>query len=171
VLDPLADPYVPSSTEPCGGADGAIGEPQARRSDKSAMITMLGLAAILSWLFGTALLVMPANFYAPAGITLTPLLATVAQAQDSTRVGLGVINWLCRRAGQTQVARVLIGNVVMQGLSLLVVVRTMQLGAGLHVMPGLIIHLTLGSAFSVAARRAAFGRLSSPSPTAAKCCD
>lgn len=101
---------------------------------------MLGLAAILSWLFGTALLVMPATFNAPAGITLTPLLATVAQAHGSTLVGLGVINWLCRRAGQTQVARVLVGNVVMQGLSLLVVVRTMQLGAGLHVMPGLIIH-------------------------------
>jgi hypothetical protein len=37
------------------------------------------------------------------------------------------------------------------------VVRTMQLSAGLHVIPGLIIHLTLGSAFSVAARRAAVG--------------
>jgi hypothetical protein len=43
---------------------------------------------------------------------------------------------------------VLAGNFIVQPLSLLVVPRTMQLGAGAAVLPGVVIHLVLGSLFA-----------------------
>jgi len=42
---------------------------------------------------------------------------------------------------------VLAGNLVVQILSLLVVLRTMQLGAGSAVAPGVVIHVVLGALF------------------------
>jgi hypothetical protein len=42
---------------------------------------------------------------------------------------------------------VLIGNLVVQVLSLYVVIRTMQLGAGTAVVPGVVIHIVLGALF------------------------
>ena len=42
---------------------------------------------------------------------------------------------------------VLAGNLVIQILSLLVVLRTMQLGAGSAVAPGVVIHVVLGALF------------------------
>jgi hypothetical protein len=43
------------------------------------MAKFLAVAAVLAWLFGTALLVAPAGFYAPTGIVVTPMMATIAQ--------------------------------------------------------------------------------------------
>jgi hypothetical protein len=44
-------------------------------------------------------------------------------------------------------AAVCAGNLVVQVLSLLVVLRTMQLGAGSAVAPGIAIHVILGALF------------------------
>jgi hypothetical protein len=108
----------------------------------------LGAAAVLAWLFGAMLLVVPAGFYAPIGITMTPMIATIAQAHGATLVGLGVVNWLARHADRGGLIAVLSGNVVVQALSLGVVLRTMSLGAGSAVAPGILIHLILGSLFA-----------------------
>jgi len=107
----------------------------------------LTVAAVLAWLFGTALLVAPAGFYAPAGIVITPMVATIAQAHGATLVGLGVIDWMSRSATPSNARAVLAGNLVVQILSLGVVVRTMTLGAGAAVAPGVVIHIVLGSLF------------------------
>jgi len=94
------------------------------------------------------MLLVPAEFYAPTGIVMTPMIATVAQAHGATLMGLGVVNWLARDADRQGLTAVLTGNLVVQVLSLLVVLRTMQLGAGLAVAPGIVIHVVLGSLFA-----------------------
>jgi hypothetical protein len=112
------------------------------------MRIFLAVAAVLAWLFGAALLAVPGEFYKPAGIEMTPVLATVAQAHGATLVGLGVIDWLARRADGAGLVAVLAGNLVVQVLSLGVVLRTMALGAGANVAPGVVIHVVLGALFA-----------------------
>jgi hypothetical protein len=107
----------------------------------------ISIAAVLAWIFGAALLLAPAKFYAPAGILFTPMLATVAQAHGATLFGLGVVNWLGRNADKKGLIAILAGNLVVQILSLFVVLRTMTLGAGSAVAPGVVIHVVLGGLF------------------------
>jgi len=118
------------------------------------MKLFLAIAAILAWLFGAMLLLIPAQFYAPTGLALSPMMATVAQAHGATLVGLGAINWLARHADRRGLIAVLGGNLVVQILSLFVVVRTMTLGAGMKVAPGIAIHLILGAFFAFFLARA-----------------
>ena len=121
------------------------------------MRTFLAAAAILAWLFAAMLLVAPAAFYEPVGITLTPLLATVAQAHGATLLGLGVVNWLARKADRRGAIAVLTGNLVVQVLSFGVVVRTWSLNPDAKALPGAVIHIVLGSLFAyflIRARRA-----------------
>lgn len=113
------------------------------------MKIFISIAAILAWLFGAMLLILPAEMYAPTGIAMTPMIATLAQAHGATLVGLGVVNWLARNADRQGLIAVLTGNLVVQVLSLGVVIRTMQLGAGLAVAPGVVIHVVLGSLFAI----------------------
>jgi hypothetical protein len=112
------------------------------------MRLFLAVAAVLAWLFGGLLLLAPAHFYAPTGMVMTPLLATVAQAHGATLIGLGVIDWLARSSAAAGARAILAGNLVIQVLSLAVVVRTMTLGAGAAVAPGVIIHVVLGALFA-----------------------
>lgn len=116
------------------------------------MKTVLTIAALLAWLFGAALLFAPASFYAPTKIAFTPILETLAQAHGATLIGLGVIDWMARGADGKGVAAVLAGNVVAQVLSLGVVLRTMSLGA-YAVIPGVVIHVGLGTMFLVSLLR------------------
>jgi hypothetical protein len=114
----------------------------------------LAIAAVLAWLFGAALLFAPGGFYKPTGIEMTPLLATIAQAHGATLIGLGVIDWLARNAEPSGARAVLAGNLVVQVLSLGVVLRTMSLGAGAAVAPGVAIHVVLGGLFAFFLARA-----------------
>lgn len=111
------------------------------------MKLFLGIAAVLSWLVGIMMLFAPALFYAPMGMTLTPILGTIAQAHGATLIGLGTIDWLARRAEGPGLVAVLGGNVVVQFLSFIVVVRTAMLGAGAATAPAWVIHVGLGLGF------------------------
>ena len=111
------------------------------------MKVFLAIAAIFAWIFALAMLFAPAKFYAPAGFELTPMLATLAQAHVATLFGLGVINWGAREAKGRGLTAVLFGNLMVQVLSLIVVIRTMRLGAGTAVAPGIVIHVVLGGFF------------------------
>jgi hypothetical protein len=125
------------------------------------MKTFLGIAAALAWLFGAMLIAIPEKFYEPTGIVMTPLAATLAQAHGATLIGLGLIDWLARNADRQGLIAVLAGNLLAQVLSLLVVFRTMQLGAGAAVAPGVAIHVVLISLFAyflVEARKVAIVR-------------
>src|SRR5690242_9413155 len=88
------------------------------------MKLFLAIAAILAWLFGAALLLAPAQFYAPTGIAMTPMIATIAEAHGATLIGLGVVDWLARGADRNGLAAVCMGNLVVQILSLYVVLHT-----------------------------------------------
>lgn len=112
------------------------------------MKIFLSIAAVLAWLFSLMLLLIPEKFYAPTGIEMTPLLATIAQAHGATLFGLGVVDWLGRNAEKKGLIAILAGNLVVQVLSLIVVGRTMALGAGSAVAPGIIIHIVLASFFT-----------------------
>ncbi|HXT17098.1 MAG TPA: hypothetical protein VN706_15760 [Gemmatimonadaceae bacterium] len=118
------------------------------------MKLFLGIAAVLAWLIGLMLVLAPTQFYAPTGIALTPMLATVAQAHGATLFGLGTINWFARRAEGQGLVAVLVGNLVTQVLSFAVAARTAALGAGLAVAPAFVIHTVLGACFIVALVRA-----------------
>jgi hypothetical protein len=107
----------------------------------------ISVAGVLAWLFGAMLLAAPAQFYQPTGMVLTPLLATLAQAHGATLVGMGTVLWLARNATGQGLVAVLAGNLVVQILSLAVVIRTMTLGAGAAVAPGVVIHIVLGGFF------------------------
>jgi len=112
------------------------------------MRLFISIAAVLAWIFGFALLATPAAFYAPIGVAFTPLIGTIAQAHGATLIGLGVINWLARDSDRNGILAVLAGNLVVQVLSLVVVLRTMALGAGIKVAPGVVIHVALGALFA-----------------------
>lgn len=113
------------------------------------MSIVLALAGVLAWLFGAMLMLAPAAFYAPTGISMTPMLATLAQAHAATLIGLGFVNWLARHGERRSQRAVLAGNLIAQLLSLGVVVRTMALGAGTAVAPGVVIHVALATLFAV----------------------
>ena len=108
------------------------------------MKIFLSITAFLAIAFGLTLMLNPAGFYAPTGMELTPLLATLAQAHGATLTGMAVVIWLARDADLKGLRAVLWGNLVVQILSLGVVLRTMQLGAGMKVVPGICIHVILG---------------------------
>jgi hypothetical protein len=112
------------------------------------MKIFISISAVLAWMIGALLIIAPEKLYAPAGIAMTPLLATIAQAHGATLVGLGVINWLSRGRDKRSLIAVLLGNLVVQLLSLGVVLRTMSLGAGSAVTPGVVIHVVLGGFFA-----------------------
>ena len=112
------------------------------------MKVFIAISGVLAICFGLALLLVPAQLYQPTGIAFTPMLGTIAQAHGATLVGLGVLNWLARHADRTGIIAVLLGNLVVQALSLLVVLRSMQLGAGAAGAPGVVIHVVLGALFA-----------------------
>jgi hypothetical protein len=107
----------------------------------------LSIAAVLAWLFGAMLLLAPGPFYAPTGLTMTPMVAPVAQAHGATLVGLGVITWMARGANRRGLRAVLTGNLVVQILSLGVAIRTVMVGAGAGATPSIFIHVVLGVLF------------------------
>ena len=111
------------------------------------MKKFLIISAVLAWLFGVFLLFFPDKFYAPTGIAMTSLVSTIAQAHAATLIGLGFVNWFSRNLKGENVQGILLGNLVVQILSLIVVVRTMLLGPGLALLPGVVIHVVLGSCF------------------------
>jgi hypothetical protein len=122
------------------------------------MRRFLAVAAILAWVFGLAMLVKPSGMYAPLGIVMTSLIATLAQAHGATLIGLGVVTWMARDATGRGLVAVLAGNLVVHVLALSVVVRTATVTSGnpLAVAPEAVIHVALGSGFAfflVRARR------------------
>jgi hypothetical protein len=112
------------------------------------MKAFLSIAALVGWLVGGMLLFVPGKFYAPIGISMNPMVATLAQAHAATLIGLAFINWLARNSDPRILSPVLAGNLIMQVLSLGVVLWTAMLGAGAAVVPGIVIHVVLSSLFA-----------------------
>jgi hypothetical protein len=112
------------------------------------MKIFIGLSAVLAWTFGAALLFATVSFLAPMGIDVTPAIAVSGQTQGAILIGLGVINWMARDLSGQSVKAVLAGNLAVQLLSLLVIVRALVL----HVIPAQnagagAVHTVLGTGF------------------------
>ncbi len=116
---------------------------------------LLGISAVLAWLFGAALLFAARQFEAPVGIDVTDKVATIAQAQGAILVGLGIVNWLSRNVNDPRALfAVLAGNLFVQVASFAVVARAVLLG--LYPPSGagaLVIHIVLGVWFAIALLR------------------
>ena len=76
-------------------------------------------------------------------------------AHGTTLIGLGVINWFGRGADRQGLIAIFAGNLVVQVLSLVVVIITMQFGPGGGIAAGAIIYAVLASSFPSAACAAA----------------
>ena len=116
---------------------------------------VLTLGAVLAWIFGAMLLLAPGPFFAPMGIVMDEKVATIAQNQGAALISIGLINFLCRGVTDATALRaVLLGNMVIQLLSLGIVVRALALGIfPPRGAPALVIHVILGTLFAVALRR------------------
>src|SRR5262249_36307911 len=113
------------------------------------MKLFLAVSAVLAFIFGFALLFVSSSFYAPMGIVVTPAIAVTAQAQGAILVGIGVLNWTARSLPPPSLRPVLIGNLVVQALSLAVMARALVL----HIVPAqnagaLVVHTLLGTGFA-----------------------
>jgi len=124
----------------------------------------LTIGAVLAWLFGAMLLLVPGPFFAPIGITMTDKIATIAQNQGAALIAIGVIDFLARgTTDRTALRAVLVGNLVIQVLSLLVAIRALALGIfPPQGAPSVVIHLVLGTLFALALRRVATMRRTQP---------
>ena len=120
---------------------------------------VLIIGAVLAWIFGAMLLFAPGPFFAPIGVVVTDKIAAVAQAQGAILVGLGFINFLARDTVDPVALRaVLVGNLVVQLLSLGVAVRAVALGiVPSQGAPSIVIHVVLGALFALALRRVQAG--------------
>src|SRR3989442_6346986 len=139
--------YVSIKLKRSGVADDRTGRARIFHPRRKLVKIFLSIAAVLAWLFGAMLLLAPGPFYAPIGLTMTPMVASVAQAHGASLVGLGVINWMARGANRQGLVTVLTGNLVVQILSLGVAIRTVMVGAGAGATPSIFIHVVLGVLF------------------------
>jgi hypothetical protein len=113
------------------------------------MKLFLAVSAVLAFIFGFALLFVSSSFYAPMGIAVTPAIAVTAQAQGAILVGIGALNWTARTLPPSVVRPVLVGNLVIQALSLAVIARALVL----HIVPAqnagaVVVHTVLGAGFA-----------------------
>src|SRR5262249_31383364 len=109
---------------------GAGGHPDAREPEPEVIRWALTIGAVLAWVFGAMLVLVPGPFFAPIGIVMTDKIATIAQNQGAALIAIGVIDFLARgTTDRTALRAVLVGNLVIQVLSLLVAIRALALGA------------------------------------------
>lgn len=88
------------------------------------MKTLFTLHAFVSWLFGLALLVVPAALLAGYGITLDPGGIVIARLLGAALFGLGVAAWFARVAAPSEALRALIlGDAVVSVLGCLVSIQ------------------------------------------------
>jgi hypothetical protein len=72
------------------------------------MKTLFTVHAFVSWLFGLALLLVPAALVAGYGITVDPGGTLIARLLGGALVGLGVAAWFARGAAPSEALRALI---------------------------------------------------------------
>ena len=116
---------------------------------------VLTLGAVLAWIFGGMLLLAPGPFFAPIGVTVDKKVAIIAQNQGAALIAIGLVNFLSRGVTDAAALRsVLLGNLVIQLLSLGIVVRALALGIfPPQGVPAVVIHVVLATLFALALRR------------------
>jgi len=85
------------------------------------MKTLFTAHALVSWVFGIALLVIPVPLLAAYTITLNPGGSILAQLLGGALLGLGVVSWFARNATPSEALRaIILGDAVISTLGCLV---------------------------------------------------
>jgi hypothetical protein len=115
----------------------------------------LTIGALAAFAFGAGLLVAPAMMLTQSGLDASTAAIAASRGAGATLIGLGVVNWLGRAASGAGSRAILMGNLVVQILSLAVnagSVLTGQLPA--QAVTASVIHVVLGAIFALALTRA-----------------
>jgi hypothetical protein len=114
----------------------------------------LAIGAVAAFVFGLGLLVFPAMMLTNSGLDSSTAAVAASRGAGATLIGLGVINWLGRAASGDGMRAILVGNIVVQVLSLIVNAGSVLTGQ-LPVQAGTssVIHIVLGVIFALALMR------------------
>jgi hypothetical protein len=115
----------------------------------------LGIGAVAAFIFGVGLLIFPATMLTQSGLDASTAAIAASRGAGATLIGLAVIDWLGRTAAGDGLRAILVGNLVVQILSLAVNaggVLTGQLPA--QAGAASVIHVALGAVFALALRPA-----------------
>ncbi len=80
----------------------------------------LTVGAVAAFVFGVPLVVFPAAVLGSSGVTASDVAISLSRGAGATLIGLGVINWMARNASGEALGARLVGNLVVQALSLVV---------------------------------------------------
>lgn len=80
----------------------------------------LTIGSVTAFVVGIPLLLFPGAVLGTSGIGATAELASVSRGAGASLVGIGVLDWMSRGLAGGAVRAVLVGNLVVQALSLLV---------------------------------------------------
>ena len=114
----------------------------------------LAIGAIAAFVFGAGLILAPSTMLTQSGLESGVAAIAASRGAGATLIGLGVINWLGRSAAGDGLRAILLGNLVVQILSLIVNtggVLTGQLPA--QAASASVIHVVLGILFALALAR------------------
>jgi hypothetical protein len=116
----------------------------------------LTIGAVQAFAFGLPLLVFPASILTLSGLTLPDEGIAIARGAGATVVGLGVIDWMLRNATGDALRALLGGNLVVQGLSLIVNAGEVLAGhLPIQAASASLVHAILGAMFVLALLREA----------------
>jgi hypothetical protein len=115
----------------------------------------LSIGAIVGFIFGLALTVIPAAMLGGFGLGTPNEAIVVSRDVGVTLIGLSLINWMARDASGPAVRAILAGNVAIQALEIVVNGFEILTGAlPAQAAGGLVLHLVLGAIFVLAMPRA-----------------
>ena len=115
----------------------------------------LTIGGVVAFLFGLGLTLAPAQMASGFMFAFPREAEILSRDLGVTLLGLGVLNWMTRGATGAPLRGVLIGNILVQGLE--IVVNGAEIAAGqlpTGAAGGLVLHLVLGGIFSSALMRA-----------------
>lgn len=112
--------------------------------------TFLGITSVILGLFGFSMIFNSANMAKGFGLDLNDLGIVLFRDLGTASIGVAVINWLSRSLQDGQALRaVVLGNLVMQGLGVVVNVADIMQG---HIGPsgwsGVVLHAVLAAGFA-----------------------
>ena len=112
--------------------------------------TFLTISAVVLGLFGFSMIVNSANMAKGFGLELNDLGRVLFRDLGTTLLGVAVINWLARNLKDgTAIRAVLLGNLVAQGLGVLVNIANIAQGyMGSSGWTGVILHTVLAFGFA-----------------------
>ena len=114
----------------------------------------LTIGGLVAFGFAIALLLFPEPLLAGSGLDASAQAISLSRGAGATLAGLAVINWMARSATGDVVRALLVGNFVVQALSLAVNAGGVLAGElPPQAATASVVHIVLGAMFILALRR------------------